>query len=296
MQFIVFSKYSRADHGDNLYRYLPPHHLNAQTLQHVGQDTSTEFVARSSSDPVLIAFAQLGTFRLDAQRTLISLFGRHEQHVLTEATRTLSLQGNPDNNACDALCFGSCTMSYGRSFCKSVLNASTSAQSTSDRVVIVPDLLLDDKFKEHPDVTGRPNIRFLACSPIISPKGFVIGSYTILDNKPHGPPNITILHVIMPIFLPNKMRRFAGNLDTQSPCMLGEVARYLVPADGRKGQGYSQSCPYCVNIQRKTISGPRKDLTSTYYTHKIARRFGVMKNGSNTRAANTLCRIHPHRP
>ncbi|CAG8139435.1 unnamed protein product [Penicillium olsonii] len=171
----------------NFYRYLPPHHLNAQTLQHVGRDTSTEFVARSSSDPVLTAFAQLGTLRLDAQCALISLFGQHEQHVITEATRALSLRHNADKNACDELWIGSCTMSYDRSFCKSVLNSPPSAQSPSDRVVIVPDLSLDDKFKEHPDVKDCPSLRFLACSPIISPKGFVIGSYTILDNKPHEP-------------------------------------------------------------------------------------------------------------
>ncbi|KAJ6140226.1 hypothetical protein N7471_006712 [Penicillium samsonianum] len=169
------------------YKYLPPHHLNAHTLQHVGRDTSTEYVAQSSSDPVLTAFAQLGTLRLDAQRALISLFGRHKQHVVTEATRTTSLLDNADNNDCDQLWVGSCTMSYDRSFCKSVSNPPPSAQTPSDRLVIVPDLSLDDKFKEHPDVTGGPNIRFLVCSPIISPKGIVIGSYTILDNKPHGP-------------------------------------------------------------------------------------------------------------
>ncbi|KAK9846925.1 uncharacterized protein MYU51_000035 [Penicillium brevicompactum] len=181
------------------YKYLPPHHLNAQTLQHVARDTSTDFVARSSSDPVLTAFAQLGALRLDSQRALISLFGRQEQHVITEATRTLSLQVNADNSACHELWVGSCTMSYDRSFCKSVLNPLPSAQTPSDGVVVVPDLSLDDRFKEHPDVTGCPNIRFLACIPIISPKGIVIGSYTVLDNKPHGPLNADLVKFLTDI-------------------------------------------------------------------------------------------------
>lgn len=185
---IIFSKHSKTHHGHGLHRYLPPQNLHAQTLQHVGQATSIEFVPRSSSDAVLTAMAQLGTLQLDAQRALISLFGRHEQHVITEATRTLSLRGK-DNNDCDELWVGSCTMSYERSFCKSVFNPSPSAQNASDRVISVSDLTLDDAFKDHPDVMGSANIRFFACSPIISPKGLVIGSYTILDDKPHGPLN-----------------------------------------------------------------------------------------------------------
>ncbi|RMJ24454.1 GAF [Aspergillus sp. HF37] len=163
------------------YKYLPPHRLNPLALQHVGRDTRlTEFRAQFSLDTTLTAFAQLGTWRLNAQHAVISLFGPHEQHVLTEATRTLSLQDKSNQNACDELLVGSCTMSYERSFCTSVLNP-------SHRVFVVQDLAQNDDFKENPDVTGGPNIRFLACSPIISPKGIVIGSYTVLDNTPHDP-------------------------------------------------------------------------------------------------------------
>ncbi|BCS27055.1 uncharacterized protein APUU_60103A [Aspergillus puulaauensis] len=170
-----------------LYKYSPPHHPSAHTLQHVGRDTSTESVAQSSSDPILTALAQLGALRLNAQRALISLFGRHEQHVIAESTRTLCLQDNGDKNFCDELWVGSCTMAYDRSFCKSVLKPPPSAQTLGDGVIVVPDLSQDNEFKEHLNVTGYPDIRFLACSPIVSPKGIVIGSYTILDNKPHEP-------------------------------------------------------------------------------------------------------------
>ena len=138
-------------------------------------------------DPVLTAFAQLGTLRLNAQRAFISLFGRNEQHILTEATRTLSLQDDADHNSRDELWLGSCTMSYERSLCKSVMSFMPNATAASDRVFVVPDLTLDDAFKDHRDVTEFPNLRFLASSPIISPKGIVIGAYTILDDKPHDP-------------------------------------------------------------------------------------------------------------
>lgn len=157
-------------------------------MQHIGPTTlSKEHVARSSADTVLTAFAQLGTLRLDAQRSLISLFGRHEQHVLTEATRTLSLQNDGDHSARDELWVGSCTMSYDRSLCKSVMDSSPNALNARDGVFVVPDLTKDNAFKDHLYVTRFPNIRFLASSPIISPKGVVIGAYTVLDDQPHEP-------------------------------------------------------------------------------------------------------------
>jgi signal transduction histidine kinase/GAF domain-containing protein len=148
---------------------------------------------------VLTAFAQLGALRLDAQRAIISLFGRREQHILTEATRTLSLQNDADHNSHDELWVGSCTMSYDRSLCKSVLNPTPNATHARDRVFVVPDVTQDDAFMDHPDVTAFPNIRFFASSPIISPKGIVIGAYTILDDKPHEPLDASLLNFLADI-------------------------------------------------------------------------------------------------
>lgn len=78
-------------------------------------------------------------------------------------------------------------MSYNRSFCAAVANpVATSSQAPARSVFTVPDLTEEDAFKDHLDVTGYPNIRFLACAPIVSPKRIVIGAYTILDNKARG--------------------------------------------------------------------------------------------------------------
>ncbi|KAJ5181576.1 hypothetical protein N7449_011723 [Penicillium cf. viridicatum] len=182
------------------YKYLPPYHRKPHALQHVGPTTlSKDYVARSSADPVLTALAQLGTLRLDAQRSLISLFGRKEQHVLTEATRTLSLQNDGNDDARDELWVGSSTMSYDRSLCKSVVNSSPNVSNARDNVFVVPDLAKDNAFKDHPDVTTFPNIRFLASSPIISPKGVVIGAYTILDDQPHEPLDARSLQFLVDI-------------------------------------------------------------------------------------------------
>ncbi|CAG7955912.1 unnamed protein product [Penicillium salamii] len=180
--------------------YLPPYHPNTQVLQHFGPITpSTEHVARSSLDPVLTAFAQLGTLRLNAQRALISLFGPDEQHVLTEATRTLSLQDDAHHNTRDRLWVGSCTLSYERSMCKAVMDSTLTTPDPRDRAFVVPDLTMDDILKNHPDVTEYPNVRFLASSPIVSPKGIVIGAYTILDDQPHDPLDGEILKFLVDI-------------------------------------------------------------------------------------------------
>ncbi|KAJ5988274.1 hypothetical protein N7481_003484 [Penicillium waksmanii] len=160
---------------------------------------ANEIVARSSPDPALTAFAQLGALRLDAQRVIISLFGRQAQHVLTEATRTLSLQDDVHHNLRDELWIGRCTLSYSRSFCKVVMNPPKDVPKASDRIFVSTDLLRDDTFKDHSDVTSLPNIRFLASSPIISPKGIVIGAYTILDNKPRDPLDTDILEFLVDI-------------------------------------------------------------------------------------------------
>lgn len=122
--------------------------------------------------------------RLDAQRALISLFSRHEQHILTESTRTLSLQDDTDHIARDGLWIGNCTMSYSRSFFNPSRFPLNTTSPLKDQLWVVPDLTQDPNFKDHPDVTSYPNIRFLASSPIISPKGIVIGAYTVLDDKP----------------------------------------------------------------------------------------------------------------
>lgn len=176
------------------YRYLPAYHLQTYTLQHVNRHTqSTEFVARSSPDPVLTAFAQLGTLRLDAKRSLISLFGRHDEHILAEATRTLSPRDTTDHKAHDEIWIGSCIMSYDRSFSKALLN------SPNDQLLFVPDLTQDEEFRGHQDVTNHPHVRFLASSPIISPKGIVIGAYTILDDKPHGPLDVDVTKFLVDI-------------------------------------------------------------------------------------------------
>lgn len=126
----------------------------------------------------------MGALKLNTQRAMISLFGRDNQYVLAEATRTLSLQNDDDHNQGDALWVGCCQLDYERSFCKYVFDLFTSGEWPGKIVMMVPNLKQDARFAQSCDIQEFPYVRFFTSVPIVSPKGVVIGAYTVLDKKP----------------------------------------------------------------------------------------------------------------
>lgn len=143
---------------------------------------------QSSVDTALSAFAQLATLRLGARRALISLIDRSSQHILAEATQTLSLQSELVHSEHDELWFGATTLPRDLGLCETALDilppAQRGPQPWSISPLVVDDLTLDDRFRDRLFVINRPTLRFFAAMPIRTKSGFNIGTLSIYDDQP----------------------------------------------------------------------------------------------------------------
>ncbi|KAF1997364.1 sensor histidine kinase-like protein/response regulator [Amniculicola lignicola CBS 123094] len=149
----------------------------------------TPSIAVASDDKALTAFAQLGAFRLNTRRCIISFFDRKNCYILAEATQTLSLQTGLATAADDRLQWGTTVFPKEASICYYTVNMPLIKALTAINdlpVLVVPDLSADPRFNKYPSVSGLPFSRFYAGVPIASPSGHRIGTYCVIDDKPRA--------------------------------------------------------------------------------------------------------------
>ncbi|KFA53335.1 hypothetical protein S40293_06679 [Stachybotrys chartarum IBT 40293] len=145
-----------------------------------------------SKDATLNALVQLGAARLGCNRAFLSLIDRQHQFIVAEMTRTHSLfeQASAPN---DHLSFGVCKLDICWGVCPTTMKAfmdetgewiqlgpNVIANSTR---YIINDFRTDEAWKDLPFVKGYPNLVSYVEVPLVSPLGYLLGSYCILDDK-----------------------------------------------------------------------------------------------------------------
>ena len=148
-------------------------------------------IPRSSEDPVFTSFAQLGAFRLNGSRSMISLLDSTRQYVLAEATPTLSLQNDSASGTGDALLLGAAIIPRARGICEQVVSwqvqsdTGNANQPSPDTVLVVNDISEDERSRYTP-IAEFLNNRSYVGVPIISPKGIVVGVYCVFGTEPRN--------------------------------------------------------------------------------------------------------------
>jgi len=144
-----------------------------------------------NADPTLNALTQMGALRLGVDRAFISLIDRKYQYVVTEITRSHSLV----NMKCapgDHIAIGVCKINNCDGVCPATMKAFM--DETGEWVKTGPDVIANrtryiiNNFKTHPDYKDRPYVTaypfftsYLEV-PLVSPLGYLLGSYCVVDS------------------------------------------------------------------------------------------------------------------
>lgn len=144
---------------------------------------------RASGDKTLTAFAQLATLRLNVRRAMVSLVDSTQQYILAEATQTLSLVSDQRHMPGDEVWLGNTIIKRSDAVCHHCFGQYYTANDGNGRTytteaMLIPDMRLDDRFKDKDYVKAEPGIVFYAGVPIRTKSGHRIGVYAVSDGKP----------------------------------------------------------------------------------------------------------------
>lgn len=150
-----------------------------------------------SHDPTLMAFTQLAAYRLNCQRSFISLMDGKHQYIIAEATRTVSIndpEAYDESDPGEKVYLGARILDIQWGVCPNTiqvftalddsLNLATDLVTANQQCYVMNDLSAIAAYADRPYVAGWPHMRFYAEVPIYSPSGFVIGTFCVVDDKP----------------------------------------------------------------------------------------------------------------
>lgn len=96
--------------------------------------------------------------------------------MIAEAGKTLSLQDDTRHGKGDQLWHGVGALQNKSSMGLAVIDLLAGTSQAAVPHLVVNDLQKDDRFSHLPLVTEEPFARFLACLPLQTPAGYVIGT------------------------------------------------------------------------------------------------------------------------
>ncbi|KAF1960780.1 hypothetical protein CC80DRAFT_590121 [Byssothecium circinans] len=146
-------------------------------------------VPQPSKDAALTAFAQSACMRVGVKRGMVSLLDGSRQYILAEATPDLLLRSNRSDIAHEQLWLGAVSFPRAWGVYDSLLNNDDEVAELSKRelpIVTINDFTENANYATRPFVTGAPYLRFYAGVPLVSTRGAIIGTLSVLDNKPHA--------------------------------------------------------------------------------------------------------------
>ncbi|OQD96016.1 hypothetical protein PENSOL_c017G11111 [Penicillium solitum] len=149
---------------------------------------------RLSNDITLTALTQLGVYRFGCNRSFVSIIDGESQHVISEATASISLRNKDLHRPDDGIFLGVNTLDLEWGVCPHAIRLFTgqdpSRMLDTENITanqtrnIIRDFTKEDFYKDRPYVLDWPFFRFYAEVPLYSPSGFVLGSYCVVDDKP----------------------------------------------------------------------------------------------------------------
>lgn len=129
-------------------------------------------------------------------RSYVSLIDGQNQHIVSEATGSISLRDRAKHEPNDGLYLGVTTLDLVFGVCPHAVKLfsghdvphlqNTDNVTANSTRYIVRDFTIEEYFKGRPYVTEWPYFRFYAEVPIYSPSGHILGSYCVVDNKPRS--------------------------------------------------------------------------------------------------------------
>jgi hypothetical protein len=146
-----------------------------------------------AQDITLTALAQLGVLRFNANRSFVSIIDGDTQHIIAEATGSVSLRNKNRHAPGNGIYLGARSLDLAWGVCPHTIRLFTGREPndietrnvTANRTrYIIRDFTLEDCFKDRPYVREWPHMRFYAEVPLFSASGCVLGSYCIVDDQP----------------------------------------------------------------------------------------------------------------